>query len=93
MSNFGPSFIWKGRSVRFTRRPAPACASSLLSCFDRVPTTVWMCSVAAVFIHLSVMHFGQEWDMGLVTLKNDARERLLDNAVNSVESGLAALRA
>ncbi|WP_287310504.1 metallophosphoesterase [Mesorhizobium sp.] len=36
--------------------------------------------VSAVFIHLSDIHFGQEKDGGLVTINDDAKERLLDDA-------------
>jgi predicted MPP superfamily phosphohydrolase len=36
--------------------------------------------VAAVFIHLSDIHFGQEKDGGIVFINDDAKKRLLDDA-------------
>ena len=36
--------------------------------------------MAAVFIHLSDIHFGQEKDGGLVFINDDAKKRLLDDA-------------
>ncbi|WP_375742253.1 metallophosphoesterase [Corallococcus interemptor] len=36
--------------------------------------------MAAVFIHLSDIHFGQEKDGGRVTINDDAKERLLEDA-------------
>jgi len=40
--------------------------------------------VAAVFIHLSDIHFGQEKDGGLVVTNDDAKKRLLDDAAAEV---------
>jgi hypothetical protein len=40
--------------------------------------------VAAVFIHLSDIHFGQEKDGGLVFTNDDAKRRLLDDAAAEV---------
>lgn len=40
--------------------------------------------MAAVFIHLSDIHFGQEKDGGLVFINNDAKERLLDDAAGEI---------
>jgi 3',5'-cyclic AMP phosphodiesterase CpdA len=37
-------------------------------------------SVAAVFIHLSDIHFGQEKDGGLIVINDDAKRRLLEDA-------------
>ena len=41
-------------------------------------------SVAAVFIHLSDIHFGQEKNGGLVTINDDAKERLLQDAADEI---------
>jgi len=40
--------------------------------------------VAAVFIHLSDIHFGQEKDGGLVVVNKDAKKRLLDDAAAEI---------
>lgn len=40
--------------------------------------------MAAVFIHLSDIHFGQEKDGGLVTINDDAKERLLEDAAAEI---------
>lgn len=40
--------------------------------------------MAAVFIHLSDIHFGQEKDGGLVVTNDDAKKRLLDDAAAEV---------
>ena len=40
--------------------------------------------MAAVFVHLSDIHFGQERDGGLVTINDDAKERLLDDAAAEI---------
>lgn len=40
--------------------------------------------MAAVFIHLSDIHFGQEKDGGLVVTNDDAKRRLLDDAAAEV---------
>ncbi|MGB3643360.1 MAG: metallophosphoesterase [Mesorhizobium sp.] len=40
--------------------------------------------MAAVFIHLSDIHFGQEKDGGLVFINNDAKKRLLDDAAAEI---------
>lgn len=40
--------------------------------------------MAAVFIHLSDIHFGQEKDGGLVIINDDAKERLLDDAATEI---------
>jgi predicted phosphodiesterase len=40
--------------------------------------------VAAVFIHLSDIHFGQEKDGGVVFINDDAKRRLLDDAAAEV---------
>lgn len=40
--------------------------------------------MAAVFIHLSDIHFGQEKDGGLVFINDDAKRRLLDDAAAEI---------
>jgi hypothetical protein len=40
--------------------------------------------LAAVFIHLSDIHFGQEKDGGHVFINDDAKERLLDDAAEEI---------
>lgn len=40
--------------------------------------------MAAVFIHLSDIHFGQEKDGGVVVTNNDAKKRLLDDAAAEI---------
>mgnify|MGYP003575186047 FL=1 len=40
--------------------------------------------MAAVFIHLSDIHFGQEKDGGLIVTNDDAKKRLLDDAAAEV---------
>jgi hypothetical protein len=40
--------------------------------------------VAAVFVHLSDIHFGQEKDGGLLFINDDAKRRLLDDAAAEV---------
>ncbi|MFM0348136.1 metallophosphoesterase [Paraburkholderia sp. RL17-347-BIC-D] len=40
--------------------------------------------MAAVFIHLSDIHFGQEKDGGLVFTNDDAKKRLLDDAAEEI---------
>lgn len=40
--------------------------------------------MAAVFIHLSDIHFGQEKDGGHVFINDDAKERLLDDAAEEI---------
>ncbi|KWF15212.1 hypothetical protein WL82_28945 [Burkholderia ubonensis] len=40
--------------------------------------------MAAVFIHLSDIHFGQEKDGGLVFTNDDAKKRLLDDAAGEI---------
>lgn len=47
--------------------------------------------MAAVFIHLSDIHFGHEKDGGLVTINDDAKERLLgDAAAEIAKTGMRA---
>lgn len=41
--------------------------------------------MAAVFIHLSDIHFGQEKDGGRFTINSDAKERLLEDAASEIE--------
>lgn len=40
--------------------------------------------MAAVFIHLSDIHFGQEKDGGIIFINDDARRRLLDDAAAEI---------
>lgn len=40
--------------------------------------------MAAVFVHLSDIHFGQEKDGGIVFINDDARRRLLDDAAAEI---------
>jgi hypothetical protein len=41
--------------------------------------------LAAIFIHLSDIHFGQESDGGALKVNNDAKERLINDAAVEIE--------
>ena len=47
--------------------------------------------MAAVFVHLSDIHFGQEKDGGLLFINDDAKRRLLEDAAAEIsKTGMSA---